>query len=357
MSTAAPLPNASSDTNDLHLGGIEKSFGSHTVLRGITLDIPDGEFVTLLGPSGCGKTTLLRIIAGFEKADQGSVYLGSQNLSVLPPHHRPVNTVFQSYALFPHLTVYENIAFGLESRKMPESEIRHRVGSILESVRISDLAIRKPMSLSGGQKQRVALARALINEPEILLLDEPLSALDANLRKDLQAELKSLQRKSSITFILVTHDQDEAIAVSDRILVMNEGRIEQDGHPEDVYERPVSRFVAEFIGSANMLDASHMAGLEVSTSIGHLVVPQVPAWQRGTLAIRPEDIEVRDHDNAENSIPGLIQERLFRGDHWELRVDCRNQILRVITSPDQCHELGQQVFLELPANDLQVLRD
>lgn len=357
MSQAMSPLSPSDGALDLHLRGIEKSFGRHSVLRGISLDIPDGEFVTLLGPSGCGKTTLLRIIAGFEKADRGSVLLGNQDLSLLPPHQRPVNTVFQSYALFPHLSVYDNIAFGLVSRAVPENEIRQRVGSILESVRIADLANRKPTSLSGGQRQRVALARALVNEPDILLLDEPLSALDANLRKDLQAELKTLQRNTTITFILVTHDQDEAIAVSDRILVMNDGRIEQDGTPEDVYERPVSRFVAEFLGSANILSATRMSGLEVSTAIGRLVVPVLPAWQQGTLAIRPEDIEVHDHGDTENAIPGIVQERLFRGDHWELRVDCRKHLLRVMTEPDQEHSLGQQVFLELPSNDLQVLRD
>lgn len=354
------LPASATTTSgslDLHLRGIEKSFGRHDVLRGISLDIPDGEFVTLLGPSGCGKTTLLRIIAGFESADRGTLHLGNQDLSLLSPHQRPINTVFQSYALFPHLSVFDNIAFGLVSRKLPQQEIQQRVGAILESVRISDLASRKPARLSGGQRQRVALARALVNEPDVLLLDEPLSALDANLRKDLQAELKTLQRNSTITFILVTHDQDEAIAVSDRILVMNNGLIEQDGSPEDVYERPVSRFVAEFLGSANILVAQRMSGLEVTTSIGRIVVPQRPTWEAGTLAIRPEDIEVHTHDGFENCIAGVIQERLFRGDHWELRVDCRKQTLRVIVEPDQEHELGQQVYLEIPTNDLQVLRD
>ena len=352
----AKHPAAPSDL-DLHLRGIEKAFGRHSVLRGLSLDIPDGEFLTLLGPSGCGKTTLLRIIAGFEKADRGTVFLGGQDLSLLPPHKRPINTVFQSYALFPHLSVYDNVAFGLASRKVPENDIRRRVGAMLESARISDLSERKPQSLSGGQRQRVALARALVNEPDILLLDEPLSALDANLRKELQAELKSLQRHSSITFVLVTHDQDEAIAVSDRILVMNNGLIEQDGSPEEVYERPVSRFVAEFLGSANILSAQVLTGLEMTTPIGRLVVPSAPSWQQGSLAIRPEDIEVHDHGEHANCVPGLIAERLFRGDHWELRVDCRAQQLRVSVEPDQMHELGQQVFLELPADDLQVLRD
>ncbi len=321
------------------------------------MDIPDGEFVTLLGPSGCGKTTLLRIIAGFESADQGKVLLGNLDLARLPPHKRPVNTVFQNYAIFPHLSVFDNVAFGLHSRKVPAAEIKSRVLSIMDLIRIGDISHRHPLTLSGGQRQRVALARALVNEPDVLLLDEPLSAIDASLRHDLQAELKSLQRRTTITFILVTHDQDEAIAVSDRIMVMKDGRIEQQGSPEDVYERPVSRFVAEFLGHANILKAKRVGKSLAQTSLGNLHLPSEPTWMEGTIAIRPEDIEVRTDDRAQNSLPGCVQERLFRGDHWELRVDSSGQIIRVITAPDQIHEIGQKVFLEMPADDLQVLRD
>lgn len=342
---------------DLHLSGIHKSFGDHAVLRGVSLDIPDGEFVTLLGPSGCGKTTLLRIIAGFERADQGRVYLGNLDLAKMAPHKRPVNTVFQNYAIFPHLTVFENVAFGLRSRKLPEAEIREKVHSMMELIRIADLSHRTPQTLSGGQRQRIALARALVNEPDVLLLDEPLSAIDASLRHELQAELKSLQRRTTITFILVTHDQDEAIAVSDRILVMKDGLIEQQGTPEDVYERPISRFVAEFLGRANILNANLISNLKASTPIGDLILPNTPNWKQGSLAIRPEDIEVRDDASAPNSLPGTIQDRLFRGDHWELRVDLQGNLIRVITEPDQVHEIGAPVFLEMPADDLQVLRD
>jgi len=347
----------SDGTLDLHLSGIHKSFGDHEVLRGISMDIPDGEFVTLLGPSGCGKTTLLRIVAGFEIADRGTVMLGGVNIARLPPHKRPVNTVFQNYAIFPHLSVYDNVAFGLRSHKVNESEIRQKVTSMMDLIRIGDLSHRHPSTLSGGQRQRVALARALVNEPDVLLLDEPLSAIDASLRHDLQAELKSLQRRTTITFILVTHDQDEAIAVSDRIMVMKDGQIEQQGSPEDVYERPVSRFVAEFLGHANILHATRAGNLIAETSIGKLILPNDPAWTSGTIAIRPEDIEVRESGDATNSLPGVIQERLFRGDHWELRVDLRGQIIRVITEPDQVHEIGSPVFLEMPPDDLQVLRD
>lgn len=354
MAVATPSHAA---PQDLVLRGIEKNFDRHSVLKGIDLTIPDGELVTLLGPSGCGKTTLLRIIAGFELPNQGSVHLGGRDLLPLSPHQRPVNTVFQNYALFSHLNVYDNIAFGLVSHRTPEKVIHHKVGAMLEMMRIQDLCSRKPATLSGGQRQRVALARALINEPEVLLLDEPLSALDAHLRKDLQAELKTLQRNTQITFVLVTHDQDEAIAVSDRILLMNQGVIEQEGTPEQVYEHPVSRFAAEFLGHANILNAQSLNDLEVSTPIGHLVVSTQPRWKKGTLAIRPEDILVLDEGDRQNSIPGTIQEYLYRGDHWELRVACHQQVIRVMTPPNQDHTIGKSVFLQLPQEHLQVLRD
>jgi spermidine/putrescine transport system ATP-binding protein len=351
------MPEGIADGQDLVVQGLSKSFGALDVLQGLDVSIPDGQFVTLLGPSGCGKTTFLRILAGFEVADSGSVHLGGQNLLSLPPHRRAVNTVFQNYALFPHLDVFENVAFGLRSRKLPESEIRKRVGDVLGLARIGDLGDRLPQELSGGQKQRVALARALVVEPEVLLLDEPMSALDANLRHDLQMELRRLQRDAGITFILVTHDQDEAIAVSDRILVMNQGRIEQDDSAEQVYERPVSRFVAGFMGRANLLAGRAAGDRNVLTSIGRLLVGEVPAWKEGTLAIRPEDIEVRDEAPAVNGVRARIGERLFRGDHWELSVHVGEEELRVIVEPDQYHEEGQEIWLEMPVDDLLVLRD
>ncbi len=342
---------------DLHIAGIRKSFGPVQVLHGVSVDIPDGQFTTLLGPSGCGKTTLLRIVAGFEAPDAGTVRLGTTDLLPLPANQRPVNTVFQSYALFPHLTVRDNVAFGLRARRVPEADVKRRADAMLASVRIEALAARRPHELSGGQRQRVALARALVNEPEVLLLDEPMSALDAKLRHDVQLELKRIQRECGITFVLVTHDQDEAIAVSDRILIMNQGRIEQDGTPEEVYERPLSRFVANFMGSANVLDARRLAADQVVTALGDLVVASNPVWEQGSVAIRPEDIEIRTTGEGINHLPGRISDRLFRGDHWEVIVDVRGQSLRVKTEPDQYHAVDQAVFVELPKDDLLVLRD
>jgi len=342
---------------DLRICGVAKSFEDKRVLEDITLEIPDGQFVTLLGPSGCGKTTLLRILAGFETADAGSVQLGELDLLALPPHKRPVNTVFQNYAIFPHLTVFENVAFGLRSRTIAEPEIKAKVEEVLAMARIADLAARHPGELSGGQRQRVALARALVVEPEVLLLDEPMSALDAHLRHDLQMELRRIQHETGITFVLVTHDQDEAIAVSDRILVMNGGRIEQDGTAEEVYERPVSRFVAGFIGRANLFDAKLVGPREAETSIGRFRIGTDPVWTSGSLAIRPEDIEIRTEAPAVNGVRGRIAERLFRGDHWELSVQTPTMELRVLAEPDEYHEEGQEVWLEMPVDDLLVLRD
>lgn len=342
---------------DLKVSGLSKNFGAVQVLKDLSLEIPDGQFVTLLGPSGCGKSTLLRILAGFEVADRGTATLGGKDLLSLPPHQRPVNTVFQNYALFPHLAVRENVAFGLRSKKFPEAEIKRRVDSMLELVRITELADRHPGELSGGQRQRVALARALAVEPDVLLLDEPMSALDAHLRHDLQLELRALQRKTDMTFILVTHDQDEAIAVSDRILVMDGGRIEQDGSAEEVWDRPVSRFVASFLGRANLLSGIRSSSTSVRTPVGPLVVPRDPPWAEGTLAIRPEDIEVRDAQPEVNGLRGTVAIRLFRGDHWELSVECGPLSLRVLTETDTLHEAGQEVWLELPPDDIQVLRD
>ncbi|WP_448569929.1 ABC transporter ATP-binding protein, partial [Thermus sp.] len=265
----------------LLLEALRKRFGEHEVLKGVSLEVRPGEFFTLLGPSGCGKTTLLRIVGGFEVPDGGRVVLKGQDLTPLPAYRRPVNTVFQNYALFPHLTVYENVAFGLRSRRFPEAEVRARVEYALGLLRLESFVHRYPHQLSGGQKQRVALARALVNEPEVLLLDEPMSALDAKLRAEVQVELRNLQRRLGATFILVTHDQEEAMAVSDRIGVMEAGTLLQVGTPEEVYERPRTRFVAEFLGVANLIPARRVGeGVETPFGFFPLKVP----WAEGLLA-------------------------------------------------------------------------
>ena len=359
-----PLPSPSQNF-DLDIRNVHKSFGKKVVLVGINVFIKDGEFVTLLGPSGCGKTTLLRIIAGFEKADEGEVVLSGKIISNRSPSKRPINTVFQSYALFPHLNIFNNIAFGLKSHKVPKDEIERRVNKMMEIVNITDLAKEMPATLSGGQKQRVALARALVNEPDILLLDEPLSALDANLRKKLQVELRELQRKTDTTFLLVTHDQDEAIAVSDRILVMYKGQIIQDGSPEDIYEHPVNRFVATFIGEANILECERVSEKLAKTNFGNLVLEKDPTWEKGGIAIRMEDIHVctPNESFAENVFPAKILERIFRGDYWELIAElpgvdaCESLKLRVMTDPDEIYNPGDQVNLYIEPQYLQVLSD
>ncbi|SHK30478.1 ABC transporter ATP-binding protein [Fibrobacter sp. UWEL] len=350
---------------DLQVKNVSKSFGEKAVLKGIDVFIKDGQFVTLLGPSGCGKTTLLRIIAGFEKADAGEVILSGEVISNRSPAHRPINTVFQSYALFPHLNVFNNIAFGLKSHKVPKDEIEKRVNAMMEMVNITDLKNEMPATLSGGQKQRVALARALVNEPDILLLDEPLSALDANLRKKLQVELKEVQKKTDTTFIMVTHDQDEAIAVSDRVLVMYKGAIVQDGTPEDVYEHPVNRFVATFMGECNILESERIADKLTKVAFGELVLEKDPQWAAGGIAIRMEDIHVcTAGENFDNNVfDARILERIFRGDYWELIAElpgvgnAESLKLRVMTDPDEIYNPGDQVKLYMEPQYLQVLAD
>ncbi len=342
------------DAEELSARGIWKSFGAVEVLRDVSFAVRRSEFVTLLGPSGCGKTTLIRILAGLELPDRGEITLCGRPMTDRPANRRPVNTVFQNYALFPHLSVRENIAFGLRSRRFPGPQIDERVGRAAQMLQLEPLLARYPHQLSGGQKQRVALARALVNEPELLLLDEPMSALDAKLRGEVQIELRRLQRRLGKTFILVTHDQDEAMTVSDRIMVMRDGRIEQAGTPSDVYERPASRFVAEFLGSANLIEGARLGDC-VQTAHGALVVGDAPAWERGTLAIRPERIRLCRHRPEVNGVRGRIRETIYRGDHADLFVEPGP--LRVRTTATADLRPGQEVWLELPAECLVALRD
>lgn len=348
----------------LHLTGCEarnlcvenlwKRFGDVQVLRGVAFNAGRGEFLTLLGPSGCGKTTLLRIVAGLEIADQGTVRIGYTDLTPLPANRRPINTVFQNYALFPHLSVFENIAFGLRSRRFPERDVVERVNATLQLLQLDALARRYAHQLSGGQKQRVALARALVNEPELLLLDEPMSALDARLRGELQIELRRLQRRLGTTFLLVTHDQNEAMTVSDRIIVMRDGTIEQTGTPSEVYERPRNRFVAEFLGSANLIRAQGSNGV-VHTSLGALRVRNPPDWHEGTLAIRPERIRLCSERPEENGVYGRVRDIIYRGDHADVFVEPGD--LRVRTSPNAVPAVGDSIWLQLVPEHLEALVD
>ena len=352
--------NAPSTTNPrpalLCVSRVRKSFGPSTrVLDDVTLDIASGEFVTLLGPSGCGKTTLMRIVAGLETADAGSVTLDGQDLLPLPANRRPVNMVFQSYALFPHLNVFDNVAFGLRIRKRADTDVKSRVAAALAMLQLDALAQRRTNQLSGGQRQRVALARALVNEPKLLLLDEPLSALDAKLRAEVRVELRQLQRKLGTTFLLVTHDQDEAMTVSDRILLMHGGRIEQEGSPAQVYDHPVSRFSAEFLGAANLIRA-HRTERGVETEFGPLSVRQPPPpWEHGTLAIRPERVRLSANGSANNRARLCVKDVIYRGDHVDVFLE--PGALRLSCDCAARPNVGEEIWIEFPCEHLEVLRD
>jgi len=332
--------------------GVSKAFGKTRVLERVSLKIEAGEFVTLLGPSGCGKTTLLRIIAGLEVADEGRVCLGEMDLLSLPANKRPVNMVFQNYALFPHLNVFENVAFGLRTRRVADGEVKQRVAGALSMLQLEELGLRRTNQLSGGQKQRVALARAIVNEPKLLLLDEPMSALDAKLRAEVRVELRRLQRRLGCTFLLVTHDQDEAMTVSDRIFVMSRGRIAQEGRPEEVYERPRSRFVAEFLGAANLIAGTRVEdGAE--TSLGRLEVRRCPGWEKGWLAIRPERVRIANGKPAGNGVLVNVRDVIYRGDHCDVFVDPGD--LRLWVGATEVVKVGERIWIELPAEHLEVL--
>ena len=305
----------------IELKHISKSYDGETVLDSIDLDIYDNEVLTLLGPSGCGKTTTLRIIGGFEHPDAGDVVFMGERINDVPPHKRNVNTVFQKYALFPHLNVFENVAFPLRERRVPKAEIEEKVHEMLQLVMLSGFAHRRVTSLSGGQQQRVAIARALINRPKVLLLDEPLGALDLKLRKDMQQELKKIQKATGITFIFVTHDQEEALTMSDTIVVMSEGRIQQIGTPVDIYNEPKNAFVADFIGESNILDGVMLDDLKVRFS-GHTFrcvdkgfAPKEPV----DVVVRPEDVDIVPVERG--MLCGVVTSVTFMGVHYEVIVD------------------------------------
>jgi putative spermidine/putrescine transport system ATP-binding protein len=285
----------------IRLTGLRKSFGPVEAVAGVDLTVEDGEFFSMLGPSGSGKTTVLRMIAGFELPTAGTVSLGGRDVTRLAPFERDVNTVFQDYALFPHMSVLENVEYGLKVRKVGRKDRRRRAGQALESVRLQGFGTRKPSEMSGGQRQRVALARALVNRPKVLLLDEPLGALDLKLREQMQVELKEIQRDVGITFVFVTHDQDEALTMSDRVAVFDAGRIAQVGTPEEVYERPATPFVAGFVGTSNLFSGS---------------VAQTLVGRTGTFSVRPEKIDISD-----TGFPGVVAEVIYAGPVTRLVVD------------------------------------
>ncbi|MDP1851800.1 MAG: ABC transporter ATP-binding protein [Candidatus Planktophila sp.] len=307
---------------DLTIAGVSKSFrdprGAEVkALDGVNLDIPTGEFVVLLGPSGCGKTTLLRSIAGFEKIDAGSINLGGKRIDQLPPHKRPVNTVFQSYALFPHMSVAQNIAFGLENEKIEKNEVNSRVAQVLELVEMSALAERKPSQMSGGQQQRAALARALAKKPKVLLLDEPLAALDLKLRKSMQIELKRIHRATGTTFLFVTHDQNEAMALGDRIAVFSNGQLQQVGTPYEIYTAPKSEFVANFIGESTVLHGEvNKSSFNGDGLTIHELPDSIKESRNGKLIIRPEALSLITGTN--NCGQAELKEVIFAGDALEV---------------------------------------
>jgi spermidine/putrescine transport system ATP-binding protein len=299
---------------DIRLESVVKRFDDVVAVDGITLEIPPGSFFALLGPSGCGKTTTLRMIGGFEEPDEGSIFLGDRDVVGLPPYRRDVNTVFQSYALFPHLSIFENVAFGLRRRGVEKAQVRGRVAEMLRLVGLEGLGPRRPRQLSGGQQQRVALARALVNRPQVLLLDEPLGALDLKLRKQMQLELKAIQNDLGLTFVHVTHDQEEAMTMADAIAVMNRGRIEQLGPPSELYERPATAFVAGFLGVSNLLLGTVTAPNRVRLDTGDELAAD-PGDRTGRVAvgIRPEKLRLGPASNGDNSLSGTVKETAYVG--------------------------------------------
>lgn len=305
----------------IELKNISKAFDGETVLDKLNLDIYDSQFITLLGPSGCGKTTTLRIIGGFEEPDSGEVFFGGECITSLPPYKRHINTVFQKYALFPHLNVYENIAFALRIQKLPNKEISEKVKEMLELVALKGFEKKNVNLLSGGQQQRVAIARALISKPKVLLLDEPLGALDLKLRKDMQSELKKIQQQTGITFIYVTHDQEEALSMSDVVVVMSEGKIQQIGSPTDIYNEPENAFVADFIGESNIVDGVMNEDFSVTFS-GHTFTCVDKGFDKNEaidVVVRPEDVDVVSVEDG--MLTGVVTSVTFKGVHYEIIVD------------------------------------
>ena len=339
----------------IEVKGVSKFFGEKTALDHINLSIKKGEFVTILGPSGCGKTTLLRLIAGFQTASEGVICIAGKEITQTPPHKRPVNTVFQKYALFPHLNVYDNIAFGLKLKKLPKDVVLKKVKAALKMVGMTDYEYRDVNSLSGGQQQRVAIARAIVNEPEVLLLDEPLAALDLKMRKDMQMELKEMHKSLGITFVYVTHDQEEALTLSDTIVVMSEGRIQQIGTPTDIYNEPINSFVADFIGESNILN-----GVMVKDRLVHFCDRDFECVDEGfgeqtpvDVVIRPEDLYIFPVSDMAQ-LRGVVQSCIFKGVHYEMVVLCQDY--EFVVQDYHAFEAGAEVGLLVKPHDIHIMK-
>ena len=338
----------------ISLRGIRVDFDDEPVLKGIDLDIMDKEFITFLGPSGCGKTTTLRIIGGFIQPKEGDVFFGGVRINDLPPYKREVNTVFQRYALFPHLNVYENVEFGLKIAKVPEKERRQSVKEMLKLVGLSGYDRRHVNQLSGGQQQRVAIARALVNRPKVLLLDEPLGALDLKLRKEMQIELKRIQQALEITFIYVTHDQEEALTMSDRVVVMRDGNILQIGTPQDIYNEPCNAFVADFIGESNIIDGiMHKDYLvEFANDYFDCVDKGFSLKERVQVVVRPEDFKIVPADKGK--ISGIVESIIFKGVHYEIMVDAMGYKWQIQTT--QYVEHGTLIGMDVAPTDIHIMK-
>ena len=340
----------------LRLAGLTRHFDGTLAVDNVDLDVADGEFLTLLGPSGCGKTTTLRMIAGFITPDAGDIWFGDRLVTEVPPHKRNTAMVFQSYALFPHMSVADNVGFGLKMRKVAAPERDRQVAEALEIVGLTGLERRRPGQLSGGQQQRVALARAIVTKPDILLFDEPLSNLDAKLRERVRIEIRELQLRLGITAIYVTHDQDEALVMSDRIVVMNKGRIEQIGEPGSIYRRPKTAFVADFLGLANIIEGKLEADGRVSTPIGALLVADTAGIRANPVKIcwRPEDMKLAG-SGQENRITGVARHVIFRGNVTEVRLEVSGQNLRVQVDSDHHIREGDTLTFGLAADRIRIL--
>lgn len=339
--------------NIIELRNIKKVFDDTAVVEDFNLTVKRGEFVTFLGPSGCGKTTTLRMIAGFEYPTEGEILLNGEDISHLPPNLRPINTVFQRYALFPHLNVYENVAFGLNLKKLPRRVIREKVGKVLEVVDLEGFEKRKISTLSGGQQQRIAIARAIVNEPDILLLDEPLGALDLKMRKEMQLELKSMHERLGITFIYVTHDQEEALTMSDKVVVMSDGMIQQTGTPEEIYNEPENAFVADFIGESNIFEGKMAASMTVGFCGAQFpCVDNVPKDTRVDVVVRPEDVIITRPGDGQ--IRGVVDSAVFKGMYYEITAILSDDNEVVIQSTRNAR-VGEEIGMRIDPDSIHVM--